>query len=80
MPNTSALGWDNGLCRSSPCLPQTTEDDQMGSWMARLGLSKLKPMEMKPIRCRYNKPQQRRTSDRSLGQELPWEGVTAEPR
>ena len=42
--------------------------------MTRLGLSKLKPTEMKPTHCQYNKWQQCRMRDCSLGQELLREG------
>jgi len=56
--NISALGWGTGLWRSSPCFPQGTAASWMGSWMACLGLSKLKPAELKPTHCQHNKWQQ----------------------
>lgn len=46
--NAPAFSWDTGLQRSRPCFPWTAEDSWMGSWMARLGLSKLEPIQMKP--------------------------------
>lgn len=46
----------------------------MGSWMVRLGLSKLRPTEVKPTHCQHNKQQQCGMRDHSLEPELPWEG------
>lgn len=49
--NAPAFGWDSSLQRTGPCFLQIAEDGRTGSWMARLGFSKLKPIEMKPTHC-----------------------------